>query len=252
MESLILLSIAYEFSCDFDFEKFPFSYEERDFVFHAGSGQMHTCIETYLNRQDDIDYFISLVNKFCLSLIHIPWVSFQFISASTMGLRTDYDSLFTKRPFNQSSPRNLPTENVPRLILDFQNEDQIKAYSLYNDARFTDNLLFRIICLWKILEIPNRSGESASSRLNQILPEINVQQYPVLELASTRVTDLGDYIKSEYRHAIAHIARPPHITSIDYEHRSALLQVSRALDEVAIFYIQRNLGTPPFQEIETL
>lgn len=250
-----LLSITYDFSCRFDFSKALFEFEGHKFLFHAGGNERHTVIETYLQDDQDVDEVINIANKFCLSMLDCSFVSFQFKYASVLGGIPKGSILFDRDPFNQTKPKStMLRRKFPSQIRPSVTEDQARAFSLYNDFLYTENLPLKIICLWKIFEIPSARGHSPKNRVNEILdknPSI-ADKHSLLTELHGQGKDIGQYMKKRFRNAVAHISRPPHFSSYRFEDWVELKEASNALSDIASTYLKDDIGLPSPQGLDVI
>ncbi len=113
---------------------------------------------------------------------------------------------------------------------------------MYNDSQNTRNPSFKFLCYWKILEVPiNSRSRKANEWINNILntnPQI-IESNNKLKKRFESGTNIGNYFKDNYRNAIAHISKPPYLSSHNYSH---FINVSRACYDMSdfcrIFYAQ--------------
>lgn len=130
----------------------------------------------------------------------------------------------------------------PRFRLDYlpepQNEKARLAVSLFREALNINSVAYQFLGYFKIINMLHAGGAGQKGWINRILPRIEDfrARKRIAELRS-HLTDVGDYLYSSGRCAVAHAYAQPVVNPDDPADRkrlSADLPVMRALAEYAI------------------
>jgi len=230
-----LYAIAFDFNCHFNFSKALVRYNDYEFVFHNGKTDKVDVIETILSNSDERDKFAQTAIDFCLSLVAKNiFCSFSYIAEFAMGLKKSLD-LLNKKPSIRISRNDRSSILDINSIKKLETDSQKIVSSLLNDADYNNNPFFKFLCYWKILEVPINSKTRRAERwINDIInsnPDIISNNKDIKQKHNSGV-DIGRYFKEQNRNAIAHISRPPYLSSHNYQH---FRQVSKACNEIYDF-----------------
>ncbi|MFH1853051.1 MAG: methylamine utilization protein MauJ [Candidatus Neomarinimicrobiota bacterium] len=250
---MVLYAIAFDFDCPFSFKKVKLHFGGYEFVFHYGGNQNVDVIETILKDNNETEQFAQTAIDFCQRIVKAnETCSFRYVIEFIIGgIKTPID-LIDKEPAIRIKRRSNNLMADVNEIGEFLSEEQKIVTSLINDAQNTKNPFFKFLCYWKILEIPVDSKYgNARKWINNILKGDQADfkfNNNILDMLEKKI-DIGQYFQENYRNAIAHITRPPFLSTHNYSH---FKKVSLACTDIKIFvdyYLRHVVGwyNPPIK-----
>ncbi|MFQ5714549.1 MAG: methylamine utilization protein MauJ [Candidatus Scalinduaceae bacterium] len=240
---MFLYSMAFDFNCKFEFSKACISHKGCEFILHNGGDNYADVIETILDKYEDRDSFSQVAFNFCLSFVACNSCNFAYLDSCAMSLHEKID-IFDKNPFIKI-PRNSRSVLVPlNYIKKVDTEEQSLVSSLFNDATSSNNPFFKFLCYWKILEIPiNSKSRKATDWIDSTVktnPEL-VESSKELKEEYDKGINIGKYFKDNYRDAVAHIARPPHLSSHNFNDYKKVTEACDSLNPFIIHFMQNEI-----------
>lgn len=227
MKNKVICSMAFDFDCKFNFSKILVDFNGFELVFHNGGEEHYDIVECLLSSWSDVDSFMQTAFEFCLSITsYHNFCSFHYVSDFIVGGVDDEFKIFENKP-RQQQPRN-PSHFTADLyrVKNLATEEQKLVSAIWNDAQNTHNPFFKFLCYWKIFEIPI-GGKSfmAEDWINNTIiknPKV-IEPSNRLQKMQKDGKNIGKYFKDNYRNAIAHISKPPNLSShkhLDYRNVS--------------------------------
>jgi hypothetical protein len=125
-------------------------------------------------------------------------------------------------------------------VAQIDTEEKSELLRLYTTAEANSNVYFQILFFWHTIVYPSGNDDNAVQYVNNHLTNVdNIECYKKRILDGTFGTvqnnDIGAYIKSKVRHAIAHIVRNNHINIVidDIKQGNHLHAIKEVLKGVA-------------------
>lgn len=207
-----LFSMAFaDNSCVLDFKRCLFEYKDQRFMLYSSDNEYYMTIDTIIDnsKQNEESVF-----KLCYEFLYLfGWHNhcyFNFLDACSMSAPS-YDFLLKRTQPLYRVPRRFRM-HIPFLFMTDENvpEDFIKAISLYNQAKYTNDPYNTLLCLYKIIDLPlNGKTRDPVEWINENIASCNYYLEHKDRIFNTiGIQDnLGLFIKDECRNAIAHIYR---------------------------------------------
>jgi hypothetical protein len=142
----------------------------------------------------------------------------------------------------------------PRLSIDHVPEPSDErsglALALFREALALDNIAYRFLGFFKIINVLHRTGSQQSSWINTTLPllEAGEAQQRTLELQEAG-ENVGAYLYASGRCAIAHAYNEPLVNPDNPRHRKRLYEDLPLLKALAEYVIEHELGIPSIRTI---
>ncbi len=111
---------------------------------------------------------------------------------------------------------------------------------------FTQNVFYRFLSFWKILEIkyPDRLTSNASNYINQMISEDRIYLDKFITDLLTRNIDVGSHLYSDFTFAIAHITREPVKLSMYEDSFREVSGVCNSIENFIKFFMKNELNLP--------
>jgi hypothetical protein len=240
-----LLSFAFDSRCKFRFSKCRFEFEETEFVLYAGDADNCEVIQVIINDESERERIYQVINKFLNDYGWANYCSFDYRGFCGFGLKGRIDLM-------KIEPRFIVPRNDRNLIVNFDtfiytptNELDV-ALSLYNEAKFTQNIFYRFLCFWKILSIqnPNRPKENASDFINKVIEEKKIYLDKFIEDLLKKRVNIGKHLYENFRCAIVHITRSPIKLSNNSDDYREVSGACNLIEHFVRYFIKEELGLP--------
>ncbi|MDD4519716.1 MAG: hypothetical protein PHI50_02385 [Alphaproteobacteria bacterium] len=149
-------------------------------------------------------------------------------------------------------PREIQIEEIHPVpfykIALIDNEKKSKLLRLYTDAMSNYNIYFQILFLWHTIVFPNKEEESAIRFIQENLENIKLEKWCIDTLKENKsfgnfdIKDIGGFIKSRVRNAIAHICRSggSEIKIDDLDQLEVLFAVKCILKNISEYKLNNN------------
>jgi len=240
-----LLSFAFDSRCKFAFNKCRFEFKKIEFVLYAGDADNCEVIQVIINDESEREQTYRIINKFLNNYGWANHCSFDYRGFCGFGLKDTIDLMkIEPRYIVPRIDRNLTLDF--NTIIDAHTSELGIALSLYNEAKFTQNVFYKFFCFWKILSIknPNRPKENASDFINRMIKAKKIYTDGFIKDLLTKKINIGKHLYENFRCAIAHISRSPiklSNNSSDYRNVSG---ACNSIEHFVKYFIVEELGLP--------
>lgn len=165
-----LLTYAFDSNCKFFFKKCLFKYEKREFLFRVGDDRYCEQIQTIADNNEDESKIFKSVIRFSNCFAWSNHCSLYFRGSSAKGLNRRIDLIKIKDL--HKFPRNFGRIGCHfKTTIEPKTQEQELALSLHNEAKSSNNIFYRFLCYWKILEInyKGRGKKTTGDWINEII-----------------------------------------------------------------------------------
>lgn len=249
-----LLSYAFDSTCTFNFRKCVFKFENREFAMVPGDTYTCDVVHTIAKNSTERDAIFQLIHRF---LYRYGWAnrcSFHFAGHVAQGISQQSSLNDIKFTFIINRKYRNLLVNFDRIVPPVAPELEL-ALSLFNDANYTNDLFYRFLCFWKILQInlPGRRKLPAHKWIDDRFSDGTVSLPGYLHDLVPSGTSLGEFLKDECRNAIAHITREPTVLSYKASDCEKIGRACTAIEPFVEYFIRRALDMPEHHDnIEVL
>lgn len=237
-----LISYAFDSRCQFKFKKCKFKFEGLEFVLYPGDTNNCEVIQVIIEDSSKREETYQSINRFLNSFGWINNCSFEYKGYCAFGQGKEIDLMKIGPRF--SAPRNDRSlvVNFKSIVMITSNELEV-ALSLYNEAKFTQNVFYKFFSFWKILDIkyPNRPTNNATDFINQMIREGKVYLDRFITDLLSKKIDVGKHLYNNFRCAIAHITREQVKLSLDEEDFREVSGACNSIEHFVKFFIESEL-----------
>lgn len=207
-----IFSMAFdEGSCFFKFKRCLFEFKGRKFMLYPGNDDYYMSIDTVVKDEIDMDKAFQDIHEFLYLYGWKNHFSFQFLDACSMGPAND--SMLVKReaPFFRIPRKMRSTANLVLMESVNCSQEVKNMLSLYNDAMHSDNIFFRFLCLYKVIDLHFKgSTDKIKKWINANFKICGIEIQSIKYYNSNIDGDLEKYLRDCLRNAIAH----SHLTDV--------------------------------------
>jgi hypothetical protein len=239
------------------FQRCLFEYKGREYMLYPGDSEYHMSIDTIISDEREEEIVFESIHEFLYLFGWDNHYCFHYLGSCTLGLGNKNTLLERKIPLYKV-PRRMRCQASFDYITDPNvSEDFKKAISLYNDAKYTNDIYHSFLCLYKIIDLPVKGKTREPGQwinLNVDLV-IDVNNKELFDFVKTK-TDFGGFIRDECRNAIEHIHRNrPGKSSILPFKASDYKQISLAkavMFDLADTFIRNEIGVSTKESINII
>jgi hypothetical protein len=237
---------------EFDIEKAQFEYDNRTLVLISGGRYKCDVIQTVLQRPGERDKAFSQIMKFLLAFGWANGISFQYQAElqrifPSNGVLYDQEAII-------GVPRNWYHNCMLLLVTNIDNQEQEKALSLYNDARYSGDPFIRFSYYWRILGLSNPKGENdIQGWINEVISKKVIEVSSSLQQIIDTHSNVGEYFREHCRNAIAHVERkaskPKSLFPIHPDDFEKIKIANHAIEDIVYYYLTQHLGLDATSEV---
>ena len=251
--------MAFDSTCMFNFKRCLFKYKEREWVLFKGNELYSESIDTIISSEEEREVAFALAHEF---LYFFGWQNrcyFHFLADSTKYPASREMLLTTQTPLCKAYRYHRKLRSDFKSIANLPSTEIFKdGLSLYNDALYTNDLFYRFLCLYKILDLPVPSKKSPEEWVNYSLDEVKKTiLYTSTKIYIEKVDNLGKFFSDHCRNSITHIHRkadrPKPVISNSSSDYLIIAKACAMIEPFAIYFLKNvisNIKTETISSIE--
>jgi hypothetical protein len=227
-----------------------FRFEGREFVVFAGNDKRCDVVQTVVKRGEKIDddQLSDIVNRFLSSLAWMNRCHFYFTSGFECGAADDVD-LVKRGPISLAN-RAYRNEISFYALPEMTTREQEIAISLFNEAACSHSPFYRFLCYWRIIDL--KKGLKPHDWVNSVLNHPHVSSNRFIKEMVARFPNVGFHLKENFRNAIAHVNRPPILTSARRHDFWETSKACQAVEPIVRIFMEKELGLSKHTRIDIL
>lgn len=250
MSNLKIMSFGFDANdCRFEFKRCLFEYKGREFMLYPGDSHYCHSFDTLVKGEEDTDQAFEILHEFLYLFGWANQCAFHFVGGSGVG-PANRELLLKRTGPCYRHPRAFWTNIVSMFTMADPNtsEDFKKAISLYNDAKYTNDIFYRFLCLFKIIDLPVKGIKRNPAIWLADRQDRYVNSHKSVTKFLDQYPNIGKFLQDECRNAIMHVHRnQPSLSSVltysseDYE------KIMVACDMMLFFahvFIEEEIGLP--------
>ncbi|MDA2920347.1 hypothetical protein MYX76_12790 [Desulfobacterota bacterium AH_259_B03_O07] len=249
-----LWTIHFNSPCNFTNAEFIFEFEGEKYRFIRGteeeSDKLLTIVDDDSNEGSD-----KCFEKTLRLLDYLSWDlhgGIQYLGRTGHGFKSGTIKLENAvvPSFRARNIRSYIADSF-HSIPDVTDDDQRFALKLWNEAQSSHSPFFSFINYWSIVELPRVRGVNHKSRAINWINGLSSNKISGLSELRKNLkskynfsSDVGNFLYSEGRNAIAHVTRDPTLRRYDRESYEKISDLTPAMRAIAKYYIinELNLG----------